>query len=99
MTKHKLLFNLLNKRKEFDVAKQEYINSIQEFCGDAISNIRINFQKNNKMYVTFESLCPFNDKYLLKFCNEFGFLAPTIEFKELAENFTVYNWKFIKILE
>ena len=99
MTKHKLLFNSLNKRKEFDVAKQEYINSIQEFCGDAISNIRINFQRNNKMYVTFESFGPFNDKYLLKFCNEFGFLAPTIEFKELAANITVYNWKFIKILE
>lgn len=99
MTKHKLLFNLLNKRKEFDVAKQEYINSIQEFFGDAISNIRINFQRNNKMYVTFELLCTFNDKYLLKFCNEFGFLAPTIEFEELSANITVYIWKFIKILE
>lgn len=93
-----LLWNMLNARAEFGKAKHDYINAIQEFCGDAIENIHISFH-GNKMYVTFESLTPFGDKYLLKFCNEFGFLAPIVEFKELAECFTVYKWKFIKILE
>jgi len=51
------------------------------------------------MYMTFESFCPFDDKYLLKFCNEFGFLAPFIEFEELSKHITVYRWKFIKILD
>ena len=50
------------------------------------------------MYVNFESVCPFDDKYLLKFCNEFGFLAPKIEFKQLSDLLTVYKWEFIKIL-
>ena len=93
----KLLDNLLSKRMEFGQAKQEYINSIKEFCRDAISHVRIKFHEN-KMYVTFESWCPFDDKYLLKFCNEFGFLAPTVKIIELNGSFTIYKWEFIKIL-
>ena len=93
----KLLNNLLSARAEFGKAKQEYINCISDFLGDAVNYIHINFH-GNKMYVTFESFCYFSDKYLLKFCNEFG-LAPLIEFKELDRNPTVYKWKFIKILD
>lgn len=94
----KLLNNLLSARTEFGKAKQEYINCISDFLGDAVNYIHINFH-GNKMYVTFESFCPFDDKYLLKFCNEFGFLAPLIEFQELHRDITVYSWKFIKILD
>lgn len=94
---NELLAGMLDARTEFEKAKQEYINSIKEFCHDNIDHVRISF-KGNKMYVTFESWSPFADRYLLKFCNEFGFLAPIVEFKELAECFTLYKWKFIKIL-
>ena len=98
MSKIEKLNNLLTARTEFGKAKQEYINSIFDFLGDAVKYIHIKFH-GDKMYVTFESFCPFDDKYLLKFCNEFGFLAPLIEFKELNSNITVYKWKFIKILD
>ena len=94
----KLLNNLLSARTEFGKAKQEYKNAISDFLGDAVNYIHINFH-GNKMYVTFESFCSFNDKYLLKFCNEFGFLAPVIEFKELNEHLTVYKWEFTKLLD
>ena len=93
-----LLWNMLNARTEFGKAKHEYINAIQEFCRNAIENIHISFH-GNKMYVTFESWSPFDDGYLLKFCNEFGFLAPIAKFKELSDSFTIYKWEFIKILE
>lgn len=92
-----LLWNMLNARAEFGKAKHEYINSIQEFLGDAATNIRVSFY-GNKMYITFESWCPFDDKFLLKFCNEFEILAPIMEFKELSASMTLYSWKFIKIL-
>ena len=92
------LCKLLNARKGYDNAKKEYIAVIQDFLGDAASNINIKF-KRNKMYLTFESFCPFDNKYLLKFCNEFGLLSPIMEVKELSPNFTLYYWKFIKILE
>ena len=94
----KLLNNLLSARTEFGKAKQEYINCISDFLGDAVNYIHINFH-GNKMYVTFESWSPFDDGYLLKFCNEFGFLAPIAKFKELSDSFTIYKWEFIKILE
>ena len=96
--KEKLLNNLLSARMEFEKAKQEYKNAIFDFLGDAVKYIHIKFH-GNKMYLTFESFCSFNDKYLLKFCNEFGFLAPLIEFKELNEHLIVYKWEFIKILD
>lgn len=98
MTEKEELNNLLSARMEFGKAKQEYKNAISDFLGDAAEYIHIKFH-GNKMYVTFESFCPFSDKYLLKFCNEFGFLAPLIEFKELNEHLTVYKWEFIKILD
>ena len=93
-----LLSNMLNTRIEFEKAKYEYINAIKEFCGGSVRNINISFYEN-KMYVTFESWCPFNDRYLLKFCNEFGFLAPIVEMEELAETCILHNWRFIKILD
>lgn len=93
-----LLWNMLNARAEFGKAKHDYINAIQEFCGDAIKDIHISFH-GNKMYVTFMSWCPFDDKFLLKFCDEFGLLSPIMEFKNLGELTTIYNWKFIKILD
>lgn len=96
--KQELLNNMLSARIEFGKAKQEYKNCISDFLGDAVNYIHIKFH-GNKMYVTFESFCSFSDKYLLKFCNEFGFLTPLIEFNELNENITVYRWKFIKILD
>ena len=89
---------LLYTREEFEKAKHEYINTIKEFCGDAIRNIHVSFQ-GNKMYVTFESWCPFADRYLLKFCNEFGFLAPIVEMEEFAETCILHKWEFVKILE
>lgn len=98
MSREDKLNNLLSARMEFGKAKQEYINCISDFLGDAVNYIHIKFH-GNKMYVTFESFCPFDDKYLLKFCDEFGFLAPLIEFKELNRNLTVYKWEFIKILD
>lgn len=97
MTEKEKLNNLLSTRMEFERAKQEYKDAISDFLGDAVKYMHIKFH-GNKMYVTFESFCSFSDKYLLKFCNEFGFLAPLIEFKELNEYITVYKWKFIKIL-
>lgn len=96
--KEKLLNNLLSARTKFGKAKQEYKDAISDFLGDAVEYIHIKFH-GNKMYVTFGSFCSFNDKYLLKFCNEFGFLAPVIEFKELNRDITVYKWEFIKILD
>ena len=96
--KEKLLNNLLSARMEFERAKQEYKNAIFDFLGDAVKYIHIKFH-GNKMYLTFESFCSFDDKYLLKFCNEFGFLAPLIKFKELNKHLTVYKWEFIKILD
>ena len=98
MSEKEKLNNLLTKRMEFGKAKQEYKYAISDFLGGAAEYIHIQFH-GNKMYVTFESFCPFDDKYLLKFCNEFGFLAPLIEFKELNEHLTVYKWEFIKILD
>lgn len=92
------LNNLLSARMEFAKAKQEYKDAIYQFLGDAVKHIHIKFH-GNKMYVTFESFCSFSDKYLLKFCNEFGFLAPLIEFKELNRDITIYKWEFIKILD
>lgn len=96
--KEKLLNNLLSARTEFGKAKQEYKDAISDFLGDAVKYIHINFH-GNKMYVTFESFCPFDNKFLLKFCNEFGFLAPTMESQKLHRNIIVYSWKFIKILD
>lgn len=96
--KEKLLNNLLSARMEFGKAKQEYKDAISDFLGDAVNYIHIKFH-GNKMYVTFESFGSFSDKYLLKFCNEFGFLAPLIEFKELNRDITVYKWEFIKIVD
>lgn len=98
MTEKEKLNNLLSARMEFGKAKQEYKDTIHKFLGDEAKYIDINFH-GNKMYLTFESFCPFDDKYLLKFCNEFGFLAPLIEFQELNRDITVYSWKFIKILD
>lgn len=98
MSKEEKLNNLLTIRMEFGKAKQEYINCISDFLGDAVNYIHIKFY-GNKMYVTFESFGAFSDKYLLNFCNEFGFLAPVIEFKELNKYLTVYKWEFIKILD
>ena len=92
-----LLGNMLNAKTEFEKAKHEYINAIQEFYGNAIENIHISFHRN-KMYITFNSWDSLDDRYLLKFCNKFGFLAPTVKFEELSENFIIYEWKFIKIL-
>lgn len=95
--KEKLLNNLLSARTEFGKAKHEYKNAISDFLGDGAEYIHIKFH-GNKMYLTFESFCSFDDKYLLKFCNEFGFLTPLIEFKELSDHLTIYKWEFIKIL-
>lgn len=94
----KLLNNLLSARTDFAKAKQEYKDAIYKFLGDGVKFININFH-GNKMYVTFESFCSFNNKYLLKLCNEFGFSAPLIEFKELNRDIPVYRWEFIKILD
>lgn len=98
MSEKEKLNNLLSARTEFGKAKQEYKNAISDFLGDAPEYIHIKFH-GNKMYLTFESFCSFDDKYLLKFCNEFGFLAPICEFKELNKYLTIYHWKFIKILD
>lgn len=98
MSEKEKLNNLLSARMEFGKAKHEYINCIYDFLGDAVNYIHIKFH-GNKMYITFESFCSFDDKYLLKFCNEFGFLAPICEFKELNEYLTRYKWEFIKILD
>ena len=97
VNKSKLLNNLLTKRTEFGQAKQEYINAIIDFCGDMIDNVHLSFH-GNKMYVTFESFTPFNDKYLLKFCNVFGFLALTTKVNQLSSSIIIYKWEFIKIL-
>ena len=96
----RFLSNLLAKRTAFAEAKQEYIHSIEHFCGNQIENVRIKFY-GNKMYVTFESWVPFDDKFLLKFCNEFDLLSPTIEVHQYTNTglITSYKWKFIKILE
>ena len=95
-----LLSNMLNARAEFRKAKYDYINAIQEFCGDAIEHIDISFH-GNKMYVTFMSWGPFDDKFLLKFCNEFCLLSPIIKIHQYtnAGCLTSYEWKFIKILK
>ena len=98
MSEKEKLNNLLSARIEFGKAKKEYKDAISDFLGDAVNYIHIKFH-GNKMYLTFESFCSFSDKYLLKFCNEFGFLAPLIEFKELNRDITVYKWEFIKILD
>ena len=98
MSEKEKLNNLLSARINFAKAKQEYKDVIYNFLGGAVEYMHIKFN-GNKMYVTFESFCPFDDKYLLKFCNEFGFLAPICEFKELNEYLTIYKWKFIKILD
>lgn len=96
-----LLNNMLNARAEFGKTKHEYINAIQEFCGDAIEGIDISF-RGNKMYINFESWCSLDDKFLSKFCNEFGlFEFPTVEIHQYTNNGWIisYNWEFIKILE
>lgn len=108
MTKHKLLFNLLNKRKEFDVAKQEYISSVKEFWNDSIKNVQINF-KGNVMYVTFDSIPVKSDSFyvlqskfdevLSKFCDEFGVSAPTISVHQPVVEVIYFKYKCIKILE
>ena len=90
MSEKEKLNNLLSARIEFAKAKQEYKDTIYKFLGDAAKYIDIIFDRN-KMYLIFESVCPFDDKYLLKFCNEFGFLAPICEFEELSEYTTIYK--------
>ena len=95
-----LIQNVLNARAEFGKAKQEYINTIQDFWGDAIENIHIHFH-GNKIYITFISWCSLDDKFLLRFCNEFGLLSPTIKIHQYTNAgwLTSYEWKFIKILK
>lgn len=93
-----IFYNVLKTRKEYAQAKQEYIHQIQDFLENEPKHIKISFN-GNKMYLTFDSIIPFDDRDLLKFCNEFGFLAPLIEFKELSERITWYKWKFIKIID
>lgn len=95
-----LLNNMLNARMEFGKAKYDYINAIQEFWGHTIEDTHISF-RGNKMYVTFRSWSPFDDKFLLKFCNEFTLLSPTVKIHQYTNNgwITSYHWEFIKILE
>lgn len=96
-----LLNNMLNAKIEFGKAKYDYINAIQEFWGHTIDNTYISFN-GNKMYINFESWCCLDDKFVLKFCNEFGlFEFPTVEIHQYTNNgwITSYHWEFIKILE
>lgn len=95
-----LIQNMLNARAEFGKAKHEYINAIQEFWGNAIENIHISFH-GNKIYITFFSWFSLDDKFLLKFCNEFGLLSPTVKIHQYTNNgwITSYEWEFIKILK
>ena len=91
---------MLNARAEFGKAKYEYINAIQKFWGHTIENTYISFN-GNKMYINFESWCSLDDKFLLKFCNEFGLLSPTVKIHQYTNNgwITNYRWEFIKILK
>ena len=61
VTNQKLLNNMLSARTEFGIAKQKYKDVIYQFLGDAVSHIHIKFH-GNKMYLTFESFCSFDDK-------------------------------------
>ena len=97
----KLLFKFnqfIKARKEYQTLKKEYIKSIEEYCHNDINHTKITF-KGNKMGVTFESFAMMSDKFMLKFCNEFGFLAPIIEYKDLGNDWILYKYKFIKIFE
>ena len=95
---NKALSELILARENYNQKEKEYIKLIEDYCYNQIENTRVKFNKN-KMYVTFESWSYMSDKFMLKFCNEFGFLSPIIEFKELSETFTIYKFKFIKIID
>ncbi len=93
-----LLNDLLEKRTAFAQAKQEYINAIKDFLGNAIDYVHISF-KRNRLYVSFESFATFDDKYLLSFCDEFGFLAPMVKIEHLQGSISLYKWEFIKLMD
>ena len=95
---NKVLSELLLAREDYNQKEKEYIKLIEDYCFNQIEHTRVEFNKN-KMYVTFESWSPMSDRFMLKFCNEFGFLSPIIEFKELSETITIYKFKFIKIID
>lgn len=91
-------FNLLNKKKEYDLAETEYIKVIQEFYINMVEHVHVNF-KRNKMYLTFETWDEIPPDMMLDFCNMFGYLAPTCEYKKLSDYVTLRFYKFIKILD
>ena len=91
-----LISQLINVRNEYKEIEKKYIESIEEFCHNSIENTHITF-KRNKMYVTFESFAMMTDKFMLKFCIEFGFLSPIIEYHNLG-GVVIHEYKFIKII-
>ena len=105
-----LLFsNMMNAREEYLELKKKYLDSISDYCFGVIAHPNIIF-KGNKMYVKFEAFTDMSPRFMLDFCNEFGFLAPLIEIKNIDGDidsfgtlqnryFTIYEYKFIKILD
>lgn len=92
-----LLFNLISAKKNYDNAEEEYKQKIEEFFYETIDNISVNFNYN-KLYLSFHCWQEIPPKMMLDFVNKFGYLAPTVEYKELSDWLIIRHYKFIKIL-